>query len=275
MTVMSRIVEFKNKYKNTLIGKIGKNLLNKIRYVRFYFKLIFYRISSSSYYSQMRNGSNNSDEQRKIWADTIPSSFDEKYDFRKSFIWGDWDEKFQLEIKYNVLLKKILSYSHPQTTVLELGAYDGMWTQYFLEAKKIICVDLFESDFEKIKERCKTDKIQFYCTEGNELRGIKDSSINLIFSVDSLIRASKNDISSYFKDFKRILQPGGRAVLHLPCLETPMSMHLVCTYLTLRDIKILCSAAFSKYEIHFDILPHGVIVEGVNNEVLFDKLKYI
>ena len=36
--------------------------------------------------------------------------------------------------------------------MIELGAYDGIWTQYFLEAEKIICVDLFKAGFAKIKE---------------------------------------------------------------------------------------------------------------------------
>ena len=36
--------------------------------------------------------------------------------------------------------------------MLELGAYDGMWTQYFLEAEKISFVDLFKAGFAKIKE---------------------------------------------------------------------------------------------------------------------------
>jgi SAM-dependent methyltransferase len=262
MNPMNRIVEFKKKYKNTLIGKIGKIFLNNIRMVRFYCRLIYYRYFPSRYYSQKKYSGNNSVSQRQVWGATFHTHSNVEYELKSSFIWGDWDEQFQLQIKYNVLLKKILSYSHPHATVLELGAYDGMWTQYFLSAGKIICVDLFESGFEKIKERCKTEKIQFYCTEGNELRGIMDQSVDLVFSVDSSIRASKDDITCYFNEFLRVLKQDGVVVLHLPCLESPMSMGSCFTYLTLKDIKRLCIAVFSKYEIHFNILPHGVIVEG-------------
>ena len=52
-------------------------------------------------------------------------------------MWGEGWDKIELLLKYNELLTKILSYSHPHATVLELEAYDGMWTQYFLEAENM------------------------------------------------------------------------------------------------------------------------------------------
>jgi len=260
---MKLIEEFKRKYRNTLIGKIGKIFLSNIRMGSFYCRLIYYRYFPKSYTQTKKYKTNNSVFQRQNWSASFNSHSNVEYELKQSFLWGDIGNKKELTLKYNELLKKILSYSHPHATVLELGAYDGMWTQYFLSAEKIICVDLFENGLEKIKERCHSDKIQFYCTEGNELRGIMAQSVDLVFTVDSLMRASENDITCYFNEFLRVLKKGGVAVLHLPCLESPMSMGLCFTYLTLKDIKRLCSALFSKYEIHFNILPHGVIVEGV------------
>ena len=146
------IVEFKGKNKNTLIGKVGKFLLNRIRTVRFYCRLIYYRISPSSYHS---HESNNSDMQSKILGATFHYPSNDEYEQKRSFFWGkNFDDNNELTLKYNELLTKILSYSHshPHATVLELGAYDGMWTQYFLEAEKIICVDLFKAGFATIKE---------------------------------------------------------------------------------------------------------------------------
>ena len=91
----------------------------------------------------------------------------------------------------------------------------------------------------------------------------KDASVNLVYSVDSLIRASKDDITCYFNEFNRVLKKDCWVVLHLPCIESPLSMALVFTYLTLKDINKLCRGIFSEYRIHFDILPHGVVVEGI------------
>ena len=246
-----------------MIGEIGKIFINKIRTLRFYCRLIYYRYFPKSYTKDKRYSGNNSVSQSQNWGAKFNSHSNVEYELKRSFCWGDLGDKNELTLKYNELLKKILSYSHPHATVLELGAYDGMWTQYFLSAEKIICVDLFENGLEKIKERCHSDKIQFYCTEGNELRGIMDQSVDLVFSVDSLMRASKDDITCYFNEFKRVLKKDGRAVLHLPCIESLLSMTLVFTYLTLKDINKLCSAIFSEYKIHFDILPHGVVVEGI------------
>ena len=101
MIAISMIVEFKRKYKNTLIGKIGKYLLNKIRYVRFYFKLIFYRISPSSYYSQMKNRNNNSVSERQNWSATFNSHSNVEYELKRSFLWGNIGDKNELTYNLN------------------------------------------------------------------------------------------------------------------------------------------------------------------------------
>lgn len=203
------IQEFKKRCRNTLFGKAGHILLEIIRRVRHKCMLVYYRIHPASYISQPKTINNNSGQQRKIWETTFNSSSSGEYKLKSSLLWGNLGDKNELESKYNELLTKILSYTSPQATVLELGAYDGMWTQYFLESKKIICVDLFESGFEYIQKRCQSDKIQFYRTQGNELHGVENNSVDLIFAVDSLVRASTNDISCYMQEFKRVLKPRG------------------------------------------------------------------
>ena len=75
--------------------------------------------------------------QRKKLGATFHYPLNDEYELKRSFLWcNNFEDNNELTLKYNELLTKILSYSHPHATVLELGAYDGMWTQYFLEAEK-------------------------------------------------------------------------------------------------------------------------------------------
>ena len=91
--------------------------------------------------------------QRKIWCAALQYPSYDEYELKRSFLWGNnFVDNNELTLKYNELLTKILSYSHPHATVLELEAYDGMWTQYFLEAENINCVDFFKAGLAKIKE---------------------------------------------------------------------------------------------------------------------------
>ena len=64
-------LEFKQKYKNTLIGKIGKKIKNIIWKFSYFLKNIFYRIFPSSYYSNKKYKFNKSEIQRKLWEESL------------------------------------------------------------------------------------------------------------------------------------------------------------------------------------------------------------
>ena len=103
---------------------------------------------------------------------------------------------------------------------LDLGCLAGKWTQLLSEySKEVICVDVFDYGFKIIRERHKDIdcELSFYLTSGDELTGIKDNSVDLIFSIDSINKDLPAGVyEAYFKEFSRVLSPWGFALIHLP-----------------------------------------------------------
>ena len=103
---------------------------------------------------------------------------------------------------------------------LDLGCLAGKWTQLLSEySKEVICVDVFDYGFGLIRERHKDldCELSFYLTSGDELTGIKDSSVDFIFSIDSINKDLPAALyEAYFKEFSRVLSPWGFALIHLP-----------------------------------------------------------
>jgi len=203
---------------------------------------------------------NGIDNQKHIWSNLLRS---DDWNYKNNFAWGSMANNAEIVFQYQQIKDEVTKCVKPDFTVLELGSYDGMWTQYFTTAKKIICVDLFENGFPLIQKRLDCENLDFYCTQGNELHGIKSDSVDLIFSIDSLMRADKKDIKSYFVEFNRVLKKGGTIFVHLPSTSHTASLALNFTLVGIGEIKKMCRQNFSQYSIHRKMLPHGVIVKAV------------
>lgn len=185
------------------------------------------------------------------------------------YIWGDPNAEQAYEDNKKIIgnylkIKEeyLLPYIHNYTTILELGCLGGKWTQYFLNAKKIICVDITEKSFEYIKHKLNTDNIDFYLTKGNELKGVEDNSVDIIFSIDSLVRVEKKNIKAYFKEFSRILKVHGKILVHLPCSDIKGSVERHFVNLKKEEIVNLCQQnGFNNFEIDVNTINHGVLLK--------------
>lgn len=200
--------------------------------------------------------------QKKHWEEELA-----KYDWNSKklfgYDWGDPENSNDRWGNYLEIKKRLLSHVTSDTTVLEIGSLGGKWTQYILHARRIICADINELGFEYIKKKLPHDNIAFYLTRGNELRGIEDSSVDFVFSLDTLVRIPKKFIQRYFTETYRVLKPGGRIMLHLPCMLKPVSRAKGFTRLSLDEIKQYCeSAHFEEMVIDQNIIIHGIILEA-------------
>ena len=197
--------------------------------------------------------SNNINKQINSWKAECQET-----ELRTFFTWGGYTA--EKEAQYLLFRDKLILASMDKT-VVEIGSYDGNWTKEIMNAKNIICVDLFPEGFEKVKQRVKTEdlkKVSFYHTKGNELNGIKEESIDLVFSVDSLVRAPRKALYAYFQEIHRILKKDGKAMLHIALITDTSSLigNFTCffkieLYFLLRKFKTI------KFE---KVLPHGVIL---------------
>lgn len=205
--------------------------------------------------------------QKKHWKNSFL-----RYDFNNKklygYDWGDPNKNATKEKNGKILgnYKKIkddylLPYLNKHCNILEIGSCGGKWTQFMLKANKIFCVDLNNEFFEYIKKKLPSTKIRFYKTSGNELKGIKDNSINLIFSMDTFVRIPKKFIFDYFKEFSRILKTNGKACIHLPCDDIPGSKERKFVNLSRKDIKKLCiDNEFKNFDIDDKVIKHGIIL---------------
>lgn len=147
---------------------------------------------------------------------------------------------------------------------MDIGSLGGKWIQFLLSADRIICVDINDLGFEYIRRKLPTEKITFYLTEGNELTGIPTGTVDVVFSMDTLVRTSKQTIREYIFESARVLREGGSIFLHLPCEEQPDSRSRAFAPLRLREIERFCrDAQFTQIRIDKQVIKHGVICEAV------------
>ena len=97
---------------------------------------------------------------------------------------------------------------------------------------------------------------KFYKTKGNELNGFRFGRVDLIFSMNSLVRCPKIDIKKYLIEFYRVLRPNGSIYLDLPCNEMPRSVSNGFTSISRSEIFSM------RKDIKFDLitLKHGIIL---------------
>lgn len=104
----------------------------------------------------------------------------------------------------------------PMTKVVEIGAGHGRWTAEILALGGwTTVVDLNKSCIDYCRSRfADRENIAFLQTDGSSLMGIADGSIEFIWSYDVFVHLDASSIRGYFHEFRRVLAPGGRAVVH-------------------------------------------------------------
>ncbi|MBI3818016.1 MAG: class I SAM-dependent methyltransferase [Planctomycetes bacterium] len=150
------------------------------------------------------------DENRKMW--------NELHDWTDlGEIWtphADW--------KVDVLRWTIERYLKRGLRVLELGPGGGRWTQELLkyEPRHIVLVDIARKCVDLCKQRfADAERLELFVNDGRTLPFIEDASIDFIWSFDCLVHVDREDIQSYFKEFRRVLAPGGIIIIHYPTID--------------------------------------------------------
>ena len=163
-----------------------------------------------------------------------------------SYGWGDPDSieaknvPGQILGNYKKIKDEYLIPNIKNKTVLDIGSFDGKWTNYMGEAKLIICADLDKKGFDVIEKRLGWESLEFFLCEGDNLTGIKDGTIDFVFSMDSLVRSERDLINSYISEIKRVLAPGGKVCMHLPAQDQHLSWELGFTQIGSQDIINMC-----------------------------------
>lgn len=101
----------------------------------------------------------------------------------------------------------------PASTILEIGCGMGRWTRFLREfCEELVVVDLSERCLAVCAERF--PEVVCRNGDGRTLDFQQDSTIDLVFSFESLVHTEMDDMRSYLAEIARVLKPGGSCFLH-------------------------------------------------------------
>jgi ubiquinone/menaquinone biosynthesis C-methylase UbiE len=127
-----------------------------------------------------------------------------------STVWGGVETHW-----YATILPRIRKFL-PTGTVLEIAPGYGRWTGYLLSTcDRYFGVDLAEACVTACKQRYSTaTHATFFSNDGKSLPMIADSSVDFVFSFDSLVHVEADVIDAYMLELSRVLAPEGIGFIH-------------------------------------------------------------
>lgn len=163
---------------------------------------------------------------------------------------------------YNKIRDDLLINEIKGKKVLEIGCLSGRWSRYLIKySKRAILCDLSKDIIPILENNFGKGNFDFYETKGYELRGIESNSIDFIFSMDTFVRVDKKHLKKYFLEFKRVLRPNGKMLIHLPLYSSEISIKKNYVKLSKNEIKsMLVANNFSNFIIDDQTINHGCLV---------------
>jgi ubiquinone/menaquinone biosynthesis C-methylase UbiE len=113
------------------------------------------------------------------------------------------------------LLPRIERYL-PAPAILELGPGQGRWSRYLAGAcEELVLVDVAPYALEACRDRLAGHgHVRYEVGDGRSLPMVRDRSVDLAFSFDSLVHAEADVLAAYAHELARVLAPDGVAFLH-------------------------------------------------------------
>jgi ubiquinone/menaquinone biosynthesis C-methylase UbiE len=138
-------------------------------------------------------------------------------------IWHNWNwehagEEWTLsdEWKNSLINQVLLKNVKEGGTNLEIGPGGGRWTEILQKISgKLIGVDISAKCIEVCREKFAAyDNVEFFVNDGARLDAVADSSIDSVWSFDVFVHINSTEVEKYVQEFRRVMKPGSRAVIH-------------------------------------------------------------
>lgn len=100
--------------------------------------------------------------------------------------------------------------------LLEIGPGGGRFTEILLpKCKQLIALDTSSTMLKLLRQRFPASAhIEYVLGDGKGLSRVPDRSIDVVFCYDVFVHLQHWDIYNYLTETRRVLKPGGKAVIH-------------------------------------------------------------
>jgi cyclopropane fatty-acyl-phospholipid synthase-like methyltransferase len=107
----------------------------------------------------------------------------------------------------------VLPYVNAEQNAVEIGPGGGRWTRYLLGFKKLYVVDYYPELLKELRKNFKKSNMEFIKNNGTDFPGIKEHSIDYLFSFGAFVHLDAPLIEAYLMNMKPILKPGANLVI--------------------------------------------------------------
>jgi ubiquinone/menaquinone biosynthesis C-methylase UbiE len=117
--------------------------------------------------------------------------------------------------KQRVIDEFLLPHVPVGAAVVEIGPGGGRWTELLqARASRIVVVDVSERALQLCRERfARCSNIEFLLGDGHTI-AVPDASVDVVWSFDVFVHVNPIDARNYFREFNRVLKPGGHGMIH-------------------------------------------------------------
>jgi hypothetical protein len=184
------------------------------------------------------------------------------HDSEKSIYGYEWGDPNSRDVLVQVRDRFILPYVDRERTALEIGPGGGRWSQFLTGFRKLHLVDLNDCFFESLKRRYPYGNVVCTRTNGSDLPGIENASLDFIFSFGTFVHIDPADIEGYLGSIKMKLTAGGVVVLHYSDKTKPLGLEEAVFSYNSPDLmrSLVRHHGFSIVEEDVTTLPHSSLI---------------